>query len=66
MIHHEKGNHADHPGHSQSGCPLRHQINAAPYGTSHNGYGCLWTGGHCMKSEACDSRVKQHEQEQTQ
>jgi hypothetical protein len=53
-----KGNHADHPGHLNGSCPLRHTINVHPYGTSHNGYGCLHTGGHCIKSEDCKERVE--------
>lgn len=52
-----KGKHEDHPGHSQSGCPLRMKINAHPMGTSHNGYACSHTGGHCRKSDDCESRV---------
>lgn len=63
MIHPEKGNHANHPGHDNHGCPLRLQINAAPYGTSHNGYACSHTGGHCRASDACAKRVEQHESE---
>jgi hypothetical protein len=66
MIHPEKGNHANHPGHANSDCPLRQQVNAALYGTSSNGYGCSWTGGHCVKSEACADRVQQHEAEAPQ
>lgn len=61
MIHPEKGNHADHPGHSNAGCPLRHQVNANPYGTSRNGYACLHTGGHCVSDSACAARREQHE-----
>jgi hypothetical protein len=64
MIHPEKGNHADHPGAGNGDCVLRMQINAAPYGMSRNGYACSHTGGHCIKSEACDDRVKQHEAEE--
>lgn len=63
MIHPEKGNHANHPGHGNSDCPLRTQINAHIYGTSSNGYGCSWTGGHCIKTETCADRVMQHEEE---
>jgi hypothetical protein len=64
MIHPEKGLHSNHPGHTNSDCPLRLQINAAPYGTSRNGYACSWTGGHCVKSDDCGSLVSAHEQEQ--
>lgn len=58
-----KGNFEDHPGFSQSSCPLRITIRAAPYGTSHNGYACSDTGGHCMKSEYCKERVAAFEAE---
>lgn len=59
-----RGKHENHPGHSEKDCPLRMKIDAAHNGTSHNGYACSWTGGHCRKSDACDSRVQQHNQEQ--
>jgi hypothetical protein len=63
MIHPSKGDHANHPGHGNGNCPLRTQVNAHIYGTSSNGYGCSWTGGHCVKSDACETRVQQHEAE---
>lgn len=43
-----KGKHEDHPGASASACPERYQVNASPFGTSSNGYGCSITGGHCL------------------
>jgi len=64
MIHPEKGLHANHPGHSQVGCPLQLQINAHRMGTSSNGYACSWTGGHCMKNDECAERVSQHKEEE--
>ena len=57
MIHPEKGNHANHPGHDNCACHLRITVNASLYGTSHNGYACSATGGHCVKSESCAQRV---------
>lgn len=63
MVHPEKGNHADHPGHENKLCELRITVNAARYGTSHNGYACSHTGGHCRASEHCAARVKDHEDE---
>lgn len=66
MIHPSKGDHANHPGHGNGNCPLRTQVNAHIYGTSSNGYGCSWTGGHCVKSDACAERVQQHAAEETQ
>lgn len=64
MIHPEKGLHSNHPGHDNSGCHLRLQINAALYGTSRNGYACSYTGGHCIKTEACAGRVAEDKQHQ--
>ena len=63
MIHPSKGDHANHPGHGNGDCPLHQQVNAHIYGTSSNGYSCYWTGGHCIKSDACAERVEQHEAE---
>ena len=44
----------NHPGFDAPDCPLRRMVIAAPYGTSHDGYGCDWTGGHCLPSVKCD------------
>ena len=42
------GNHAVHPGHDAIDCEERITVNAHPMGTSHNGYACGATGGHCL------------------
>lgn len=63
MIHMSKGDHADHPGHSQGACPLRITVNAHIYGTSRNGYACSATGGHCQQSEHCAARVAESDNE---
>lgn len=57
MIHPEKGKHENHPGHDNGDCHLRITVNAHLYGTSHNGYACSATGGHCIKSDACAQRA---------
>jgi len=30
-------------------CQFLHYVKANPYGTSSNGFGCLYTGGHAIK-----------------
>ena len=52
----EKGDHADHPGHTATDCQARMTVNAHRYGTSHNGYACLANGGHCLPSPKCSKR----------
>jgi len=34
---------------SCDGCKHLHFVQASPYGTSHNGWGCLMSGGHAVK-----------------
>jgi hypothetical protein len=58
-----KGNFEDHPGFSASGCPVQMTITAHRYGSSHNGYACSWTGGHCLPKASCKKIVKQYEKE---
>lgn len=45
----------NHPGYDAPDCPLRQIVRAHPNGTSSNGYGCTWTGGHCLPGDKCDS-----------
>lgn len=45
----------DHPGFDAPDCPLRRTVVAHRYGTSRNGYGCDWTGGHCLPGRRCDA-----------
>jgi hypothetical protein len=58
-----KGNFEDHPGFSANGCPVQMTIVAHRYGSSHNGYACSWTGGHCLPKASCKKIVKQYEKE---
>ena len=46
----------DHPGFDAPECPLRSVIVAHIYGTSRDGYGCDYTGGHCVPDGYCDKR----------
>jgi len=64
MVHPEKGDHRNHPGFTNGLCPLRITVNASRGGTSHNGYACSHTGGHCVADEHCKKRVKDHEEDQ--
>lgn len=34
---------------SCDGCKHLHFVQATPYGTSHDGWGCLMSGGHAVK-----------------
>lgn len=60
---------------NSDGCPLKHNVVAALRGTSMDGVGCLYTGGHCLPCDECENRVgaylqqeedAQHEEEQRQ
>lgn len=53
------GNFEDHAGHAAADCPLRETVTADPMGSSHNGYRCFMTGGHCRPGEQCDRLRKQ-------
>lgn len=44
--------HECHPGHGTT-CCAQLVIDAAPHGTSSNGYACKVTGGHCLPGKQC-------------
>ena len=50
----------EHPGHDVE-CPLQITVHPHPMGTSHRGYGCYATGGHCVPDGKCEERVKNEE-----
>lgn len=45
---------ANHPGFDAQGCHLQYTVTPAYYSTSHHGFGCEMTGGHCLPGEHCD------------
>lgn len=51
-----------HPGFDAPTCPLRYTVVAHPYGTSRDGYGCEWTGGHCLPGPGCPELVRKHKE----
>ena len=53
---------AAHPGFDAQECILQYTVTPAQYSSSHHGFGCHWTGGHCLPGDACKHRVK-NEQE---
>lgn len=53
-----------HPGFDAPDCYLRYTVVAAAYGTSHDGYGCRYTGGHCLPGENCARLGKLFAEEQ--
>lgn len=38
-------------------CPLREHVKAHSMGTSHDGYRCNATGGHCVSGDHCAKRI---------
>lgn len=49
---------ANHPGFDAQGCQLQYTVTPARQGsTSHHGFGCLHTGGHCLPGEHCAGRI---------
>lgn len=55
----------NHPGHEAS-CSLKQKVTPALYSTSSKGYGCNWTGGHCVPGDECTERRKQDAEEEEQ
>jgi hypothetical protein len=50
---------ANHPGFEASGCRLRYTVTPARSGsTSSHGFGCWFTGGHCVPGDHCDYRLE--------
>jgi len=47
---------------NSNGCPLKHTVVAAPRGTSMSGFGCLYTGGHCLPCDDCTNRASAYQQ----
>lgn len=44
----------DHPGY-ESDCNLTMTV-IARTGSTHDGYACTWTGGHCVPGDQCATR----------
>jgi len=45
-----------HPGYRAEGCALRLTVSHIRSDGSGGGYGCSYTGGHCVPDEKCDKR----------
>ena len=51
---------ASHPGFDAQGCIAQYTVTPALYSSSHHGFGCSATGGHCLPGEHCAARVENH------
>ena len=50
----------NHPGSLAAPCELQTVIRRNPYGSSMNGYGCSFTGGHCLPGTDCADKQTRH------
>jgi hypothetical protein len=55
-----KNPYASHPGFDAQGCPCQYTVTPAYRSTSHHGFGCGASGGHCLPGEFCDKRREEH------
>ena len=53
---------AKHPGFDAQGCIAQYTVTPAMYSSSHHGFGCSVTGGHCLPGEQCSKRVESHKE----
>jgi hypothetical protein len=56
----------DHPGSLAAPCELQVVVRAHPTGSSMNGYGCKFTGGHCLPGPECGRKQEIHEEQEKQ
>jgi hypothetical protein len=55
---------AGHPGFDAQGCELQYTVTPAEYSSSHHGFGCYASGGHCLPGKHCNKLQAEEKERQ--
>lgn len=66
MNFHDTPEFPNHPGSLAAPCELQVTVRRNPYGSSSNGYGCTFDGGHCLPGAGCGRKQELHEDQEKQ